>query len=64
MLKTIALFTGIIGLLLIGVSLTYGLLAAKWKSKAVAWLIGDGILLIFVSWVLFIIFYAHQVGIP
>ena len=64
MLKTIALFTGIIGLLLICVSLAYGFLATKWKSKAVAWLVGDGVLLIIVSWVLFIVLYAHQVSIP
>lgn len=55
MLKTIALFTGIIGLLLIGVSLAYGLLATKWKSKVLAWLIGVGVLLIIASWVLFIV---------
>ena len=55
MLKTIALFTGIIGLLLIGVSLAYGFLATKWKSKAFAWLIGVGVLLIIGSWVLFLI---------
>ena len=54
MLKSIALFTGIIGLSLIGASLAYGLLAAKSKSKAFAWLIGVGVLLIIVSWVLFI----------
>lgn len=63
MLKTIALVTGLIGLLLIAVSLTYGFLATKWKSKAVAWLIGDAVLLIIVSWVLFIILYAHLVNI-
>ena len=63
MLKTIALFTGLIGLLLIGVSLAYGFLATKWKSRAVAWLIGDGVLLIVVSWVLFIILYAQPVSI-
>jgi len=62
-LKTIALFTGIIGLLLIGVSLAYAWLATNWKSRAVAWLIGDGVLLIIASWVLFIILYAHQVSI-
>ena len=55
MLKTIALFTGITGLLLIGASLAYGLLATKWKSKAFAWVIGIGVLLIIVSWVLFMI---------
>ena len=63
MLKTIALFTGVIGLLLIGVSLAYGFLATKWKSRAVAWLIGDGVLLIVVSWVLFIILNAQPVSI-
>lgn len=63
MLKTIALLTGVIGLLLIGVSLAYGYLATKWKSRAVAWLIGDGVLLIVVSWVLFIILYAQPVSI-
>jgi hypothetical protein len=55
MLKTSAQVVAIIGLLLIGVSLAYGLFATKWKSKAVAWLIGVGVLLIIVSWVLFII---------
>lgn len=58
MLKAIAMFTGIIGLLLISVSLAYGFLATKWKSRAVAWLIGDGVLLIIVSWVLFVVLYA------
>ncbi len=62
MLETIALFTGVIGLLLIGVSLAYGYLATKWKSRAVAWLMGDGVLLIVVSWVLFIILYAQPVS--
>ena len=59
MLKTIALLTGIIGLLLICISLAYGFFATKWKSRAVAWLIGDGVLLIIVSWVLFVVFYAY-----
>lgn len=55
MLKTIALFTGIIGLLVIGASLAYGVLATSWKSKAFAWLMGVGVLLIVGSWVLFMI---------
>jgi hypothetical protein len=55
MLKTIASFTGIIGLLLIGAALAYGWLATRWQSKALAWLIGVGVVLITVSWVMFII---------
>jgi len=55
MLENIALFTGIVGLLLIVFSIAYGLLAAKWKSKAFGWLMGTGVILIIGSWVLFII---------
>ncbi len=55
MLERIALFMGIAGLFLILASLAYGLLEAKWKSKAFRWLVGLGVLLILGSWVMFII---------
>ena len=55
MLKTNCPVQGFIGLSFIGTSLAYGLLATKWKSKAFARVIGIGVLLIIVSWVLFMI---------
>ncbi len=55
MLEQIALFTGVLGLLLIVFSLLYGLIGAKWKSKAFGWLMGIGITLMIGSWVMFII---------
>ncbi len=55
MVEKIALFTGILGLFLIVLSLGYGLFAAKWKSKAFGWMVGVGVVLIIGSWVLFII---------
>lgn len=55
MLEEIALYTGVLGLFLIIVSLGYGLIAAKWKSKAFGWMVGVGVALIIGSWVLFII---------
>ncbi len=60
MLNAIALFTGIMGLFLIGVCLAYALLGTSWKSKAFKWLISIGVLLIVVSWVLFIVPYAER----
>ncbi len=59
MLNAIALFTGIVGLLLIGGSLAYGLLQTRWQSKSFGWLISIGVLLIIVSWALFIIPHAE-----
>ncbi len=55
MIEKVALFTGVLGLLLIILSLAYGLLATNWKSRAFGWLMGVGVILIIGSWVLFII---------
>ncbi len=53
MLNTVALFTGILGLVFIVLSLAYRLLGTQ--PKTCGWLVSIGVLLIIASWVLFII---------